>query len=65
MLRYARWANWLVALFFGALIALNYPVLKIFDHPGSVAGIPPLYLYLYVVWAVLIVIVAWLTERSR
>ncbi|HET7752375.1 MAG TPA: hypothetical protein VFK85_00580 [Anaeromyxobacteraceae bacterium] len=40
----------LVALFLLGLLLFNYPILAIFDSPRLVAGIPLLYLYLFLGW---------------
>jgi hypothetical protein len=49
----------LVALFlFGALL-LTYPLLALFNHGGSVLGIPVLYAYLFGAWGLLIGLLAW------
>ena len=37
----------LVALFFFGCVAVNYPLLAIFDVPAGLAGIPILYLYVF------------------
>jgi len=55
----------LVAVFLFAVLVLNPPFLLIFDIPAQVAGIPVLYLYLFSIWAVLIVILALVVERSK
>jgi hypothetical protein len=44
----------LVALFLLGLLLFNYPLLAMFNTPGLVLGVPKLYLYLFVAWAVLI-----------
>ncbi len=51
-------------LFVTALFAvlLNYPLLAIFDHQGRVAGVPVLYWYVLLTWALLIVVTAWLVR---
>ncbi len=52
--------GWTVALFFVAVLALNRPILGVFDRgaePGWL-GLPPLILFLYAAWAALIVLVA-------
>jgi len=54
----------LVALFLLAVLLLNPPLLLIFDSPSSVAAIPSLYVYLFAVWAVLIGLLALITEFS-
>ncbi len=52
----------LVALFLLAVLLLNPPLLLIFDLSKSVAQVPILYLYLFVVWAFLISLLAIVTE---
>ena len=52
----------LVALFLLAVLLLNPPLLLIFDSTNSVAQVPTLYLYLFVVWAFLISLLAIVTE---
>ena len=52
----------LVALCFIAALALNPPLLGLFDTGGLVGGMPTLYIYLFVAWAVLIILIAWLVE---
>lgn len=52
----------LVALFFVGLLLLNYPVLSLFDRVVELLGVPLLFLYIFVVWACLIVVMAWLIE---
>ena len=54
----------LIALFlFGALL-LNYPLATLFAGPTLVFGIPLLYVYVFVVWALLIALIAIVVERS-
>lgn len=55
----------LVALFGFAVLLLTPPVLLIFNKPGRIFGIPALYLYLFVVWAVLIALAALAAGRSQ
>ena len=52
----------LVALFLLAVLLLNPPLLLIFDSSNLVAQVPTLYLYLFVVWALLISLLAIVTE---
>jgi hypothetical protein len=40
----------LVALFLLGLLLFNYPLLAMFNSPRVVAGIPLLYLYLFLAW---------------
>ena len=49
-----------VAALFAVL--LNYPLLAIFDHNGRLAGMPVLYWYVLLTWALLILVTAWLAR---
>jgi hypothetical protein len=53
----------LVAVFFGGVLLLFSPVLTLFDRVGLWFGVPVLYVYLFTVWAALIAVMAWITER--
>ncbi|MCP4070429.1 MAG: hypothetical protein GY742_01650 [Hyphomicrobiales bacterium] len=53
------------ALFLFAIMVLSPPFLFIFDKSVQFAGIPVLYLYLFVVWALLIALLAFASELSR
>ena len=54
----------LIALFlFGALL-LNYPLFSLFAGPTLVLGIPLLYVYVFVVWAALIALIAFVVGRG-
>lgn len=54
----------LASVFLVGCIMLNYPILFLFDRPTDVFGVPLLYLYLFAAWAILIALVAWMTERT-
>lgn len=54
----------LVALFCGGLLALNYPLLALWDPAATLAGLPLFPLALFGLWAVLIGALAWLLERQ-
>lgn len=54
----------LVVLFLFGFVFLNGPVLAIFSRETTVGGVPLLYAYLFVVWAVLILGTGWIVERS-
>ncbi|MDX2258981.1 MAG: hypothetical protein NW205_08700 [Hyphomicrobiaceae bacterium] len=49
-----------IILALGALIALNEPLLGLFTAPPAPAsfGLPPLYLYVFAVWAAVILLQA-------
>lgn len=48
----------LVALATLGVLAFNYPLVALFGHVRLLFGIPLLYLYLFVVWLVIIAMVA-------
>jgi hypothetical protein len=54
----------LVALAMLGCVLFNYPILAIFNVPAAVAGIPVLYAYIFVAWALLIALMALAVERS-
>jgi hypothetical protein len=53
----------LVAVFLGGCVLFNYPLLSLFDHRVAVLGIPLLYVYVFLAWAGLIGLMAWIIER--
>jgi hypothetical protein len=55
----------LVVLFVFAALLFGFPLLLIWDQPGSIFGIPLLPLGLFLVWAVVIVLLGWLLGRRR
>ena len=55
----------LAGLFMLGVLLFNYPMLALFNVQGSVFGVPVLYAYLFVVWALLIALVAAVMERGR
>jgi hypothetical protein len=54
----------LVVLAVLGLALFNYPLLRIFDRQVLVLGLPLVWLYVFVAWALLIALV-WLTTRER
>lgn len=60
--RSEKWER-LIALFVMGCILFNYPVLHIFSVDGFIAGIPILYVYIFMVWLLLIFLSAWIAER--
>lgn len=54
----------LIAVFMTAALLFNYPILSLFDSSELPLGMPTVFLYLFVVWAVLIVVVALIVERA-
>ena len=54
----------LVALFFAALMALNYPLLSLWSPTATVLGLPLFPVALFGLWALLIAAMAWLLEAA-
>lgn len=44
------------------LLLFNYPFLAVFDSDVFVAGVPALWAYLFLVWAVVIALVGWVSR---
>ena len=55
----------LVAVFLLGVLLFNYPLLALFNRDVSVFGIPLLYAYIFLAWALLIGLLALITEASR
>jgi hypothetical protein len=53
----------LVGLFLFGLLLLTPPMIGAFDRATFVGGVPPLYLYLFLSWALLIGLTALIVER--
>lgn len=54
----------LVASFVLFAALLVWPLLSVPNRPRLVAGIPALVLYLFVVWALIVAVLAWAARRS-
>ncbi|MCL4302649.1 MAG: hypothetical protein KJ077_43575 [Anaerolineae bacterium] len=52
----------LIALFLVGCLLFNYPLLALFSQDGLVWGIPLLYVYIFITWAVLIGLLATIIE---
>ena len=57
--------EYIVILFIVGVLALNYPVLDLFDRSWMPFGVPLLYLYLYLAWLILIVVLIVVVEHSE
>lgn len=55
----------LVAAFVLGVLLLTYPLLSLFNREQMLFGIPVLYIYIFVVWALLIGLFAFIVERRR
>ena len=52
-----------VALCMLGVLLFNYPVLALFNVAGVLFGVPLLYAYMFIAWALLIALMAWNAER--
>jgi hypothetical protein len=48
-----------IALFLLAVVLFNYPILSLFNLNLLIFGFPLLYLYIFIVWAAIILFVYW------
>ena len=64
MIRRSLKGQRLVALFLLGCLLLNYPLFSLFSGAGRIFGIPLLYLYVFIAWALLIALMALVVERS-
>lgn len=55
----------LVALFCLGWLLLSFPLLTLWDRPVTLFGLPLLPTGLFLVWALLIAVLAWLMERGE
>ena len=55
----------LIALCMLGCILFNFPILALFNVSESLFGVPVLYAYIFLAWALLIALMAWVVERRR
>lgn len=65
MIRQGLTSERLIGLFLFGLLLFTPPLIGVFDKADLVGGIPVLYLYLFVAWAMLIGMTALIVERPR
>ena len=53
----------LVALFLLGCLLLNYPLISLFAGVAQLLGVPVLYIYVFLAWALLIAAMAVVIER--
>jgi hypothetical protein len=46
-------------------VLFNFPILALFNVPGTLFGVPLLYAYIFIAWALLIALMAWVVERRE
>ena len=56
-------AQRLLALFVGGWLLFNFPLLSLWDLPVTLFGVPLLAAAMFILWALLIVALAYLMER--
>ena len=52
-----------VALCMLGMVLFNFPILALFNVPGTLLGVPVLYEYLFIAWAALIALMALVANR--
>lgn len=55
----------LVGVFLLGMLLFNYPLLALFNRAASAFGIPLLYAYIFLSWALVIALLALVVERLR
>lgn len=55
----------LISVFLLGFIIFNFPILNLFSRKGLILGLPPLYLYIFIAWAGLITLTAWIARPHR
>jgi len=58
-----KWQHFVALCLVGALL-FNYPILALFNVPGTLFGVPVLYAYVFIVWTGLIAAMAYLAESG-
>ncbi len=53
-----------VALCMLGTALFNYPILALFNVPGVLLGVPVLYAYIFIAWAALIALMAYVAESA-
>jgi hypothetical protein len=54
----------LVAVFLLCVLLFNYPLLALFNRSAEMFGIPVLYAYIFLAWALVIGLLALVIERT-
>ena len=54
-----------VAVCMLGILLFNYPILALFNVTGDLLGVPVLYAFMFVAWAALIALMAWIAESGR
>jgi hypothetical protein len=54
-----------IALCIFGIVLFNFPVLALFNVPGTLLGIPILYAYIFIAWGILIGLLKLIADTSR
>lgn len=54
-----------IALCMIGTVLFNYPILALFNVPGVLLGVPVLYAYIFIAWATLIALMAYIAEAGH
>ncbi|MND03568.1 hypothetical protein D3C83_234540 [compost metagenome] len=65
MQEHGRKGQRLVALFILGCLLFNYPVLSLFNVAAVAFGVPVLYAYIFVAWALLVALMALVVEKRH
>ena len=55
----------MIALCMLGFVLFNFPILALFNVPRTLFGVPLLYAHIFLSWALLIALMAWVIERRR
>jgi hypothetical protein len=58
-------AQRMIALCMLGCVLFNFPILALFNVSGTLFGVPVLYAYLFIAWALLIALMAWVIEKRE
>ncbi len=53
----------MIALAMLGSVLFNFPILALFNVPGTLLGVPILYAYIFLAWALLIGLMDWVVEK--
>jgi hypothetical protein len=55
----------MIALCMLGCVLFNFPILALFNVSDTLLGVPMLYAYIFIAWALLIALMAWVIERRE
>jgi len=55
----------MIALCMLGCVLFNFPILALFNVSDTLLGVPMLYAYIFIAWALLIALMAWVVERRE